>query len=249
LNSVYNAPATDRAESYYEYYKVQAQMAPTAPMLVTFVDDSGKVYYPDEKIPSNVDKINIVFTGSVDDMTLSTGVVLKNKNVAETIDTKRSAYTSGNRTYSMALPDYLLGAETYELAITTDVKNASGESIRPATGSFTTDTGIMKANNLGIAVNGGTVTINSEVTHTNAENDGKKLYLVYAAFQGDLMIDLQANPIPLDTTAKKKYVSNHSYSLPQNADDVRVFLWKGFGITPEDMEPLTPLKIKEISNP
>ncbi len=213
---------TDYAESYLEYFKVRAEVDVVTVLLISFEDSDGNIIYPEESIDADIKKINVKFSDAVTESTLDGNIKLE---IDGSMESFTSAYNAQTNTYTMNLPEYLKGGDSYILTVTDGVKDATGVSVAPITGTISTKAGEFKAKTLSVS---GTdsITLNANVVHTDESN--KTMYLIYAAYKENLLIDLQYVEYTPTASDRNVTISSPAYTRPADADMVKGFLWDGF---------------------
>jgi len=179
----------------------------------------------------------IEFSDDVLEDTLSNGVKLINCGEEEEYS---GEYNKELRIFTMNLPQYLAGDNTYTMEVTEDVLNSVGAPISAMSGSFTTEKGFFKGNKLDISVEGDEVILTTEIIHTDASY--KNVYLVYAAYKDDLMVAFDYTKLTPEDGQRKVSVNTDSYILPEGANKVSAFLWEGFGKSYGMMNPVLGVK-------
>lgn len=215
------ASGDNRAKTDLAYFTASALMPGVGADLVMFEGSDGKIYYPDDDIPAKLSKITVNFSDRVKASSLEAGVKLTVNGNEENFT---GEYDSLYKQYVMTLPQYLQGGSEYTIELN-GVLDSSGAEIDSISGVFATESGVFECEELGIESAGKNVAITTEITHTNACYDD--MYLVYAAYQGDFMVDFEATKIVPGDGERKISVSK-SYTAPGEADTVRAFVWDGF---------------------
>lgn len=226
------ASGNDRAKTDIAYFTATAQMPSVGINFITFEGSDGKTYYPDDDIPAKISKIAIDFSDSVKAYSLEGGVSLTTDGDYESFI---GDYDAINKRYVMELPQYLEGDSEYIIELN-GVIDGMGADIDSVSGVFATQPGVYECDNLGIELLGQNLNISAEITHTNACYDD--IYIVYAAYKGDYMVDFAAERI-VPNDGERKIEVQKSYASPSDADTVRAFLWDGF----DTRHPLTEVKI------
>lgn len=225
-------PKENYAESYLAYFKVFEMKEGISASFISFEDEDGNAVYPEKNIPSDVTKVKIRFSDKVDSSTLADGLTL-------TIDGKDAEYTGSyddnTNTYTLNLKQYLFGNAEYKLEVNDKLKDLLGNSISAYSGSFETDKGFVEAKDITLEKVGNNVTLGTEIIHTN--KTCPDMYLVFTAYKGKLMIDMQYQKIE-PTEDERKITVTKNYEAPEGTTSVSGFLWDGF----DTMIPMTRTK-------
>ncbi|MDY3030662.1 MAG: Ig-like domain-containing protein [Clostridia bacterium] len=219
--NIEGAMGDDRAKTDLAYFTASASALSVGADLVMFEGADGKTYYPDDNITAKLSKIIVKFSDSVKPDSLDGGVSLTLNGNEESFE---GEYDAKNQQYIMKLPQYLWGNSSYAIEIN-GVLDGAGATTDPAFGIFNTEPGVYECDEMNIELFGQNVNINTEITHTNACYDD--VYLVYAAYSGDFMVDFKAEKIVPNENERKISVSK-TYTAPSDSDNVRAFLWDGF---------------------
>lgn len=224
-----SATADECAHMMIAYFKLYREAECTSVVLAEFEDIDGNVYYPDGNIPTKIAKINLIFSELLNQDTLENGVTLAGKKVS---------YDYENGRFSILLPDYLSGKTIYEISVANTVKDKNNVSVAPISGTVTTDSGVFEGRSFEITENGGAYTVSGEVIHTDLSCTN--VYVAYAAYKGNLMVDYKLNKI-IPTEDDRKITFSDTYVKVPDADRVIAFLWDGFNF----MNPILRAQIIE----
>lgn len=210
------------ADSWVAYFSLLTMQECTSVTVVSFEDKDGNLYYPDEKIPSDVVKMHIAFSDKMNETSFKNGVSLTFGSENETFS---GSYDSENNEYVVELPQYLAGGEEYRLRVSDNVKNASNKGINALDGRFKTADGLVRAENFTFEKTEGGVSLEADIIHT--DKSCPRVFLIYAAYNDDMVIDFKYKAI--EPGANERNISEcASYSYPAEADTVSAFLWDGF---------------------
>ena len=213
---------TEYAESYLAYFKIYAMKEGIAPSMITFEDKDRNVIYPDGKIAPEAIRMNIRFSDAVDAATLGDGVLLK-KN-GEKVGYSAS-YNEENNTYTLEFDRYLSGNAEYTFEITNALKDLYGNGVSVYNGGFSTAAGRVKAENLSVSDADGSFIVSADIEHT--DGSCPTMYLIYTAYKGNLMIDMQYRKIETSEEDRKISVVD-VYHYPEGTTRLSGFLWDGF---------------------
>lgn len=222
------------ASSALAYVRVYSVKECAAVTIVRFEDEDGNIYYPDEDIPSIVSKMYIKFSDAIDSASIAGNIVLKAGDDEETIN---GTYDSSKKEYAIELKNYISGSEVYNLTVNGNIKDVSGQGIKQADGTFETATGLVKAKDLTLEAANGNAALKTDIIHT--DKSCPTLYLIYAAYKDDMLIDFKYKAINPDE-AERNISVTENYEYPDDADVVSAFLWDGF----DTMIPMTKMQTK-----
>ena len=210
----------DLAEMYIAYFRLYAQEECTSLGLVSFEDLNGNLHYPDGEIPTDITKVNFVFTDELNPNTLDDGIILSNENGVVS-----NEYEYSDGVYSILVPDYLNGMADYLINIEDTIKDENNRPIMKQSGSVTTDGGMFIGKNFTFdKLEDGDYIINAELIHT--DSSCKDVYIAFAAYKGNLMIDYKLDIISPETDYRKIEFSN-TYEKNEEADKIIAYLWDG----------------------
>lgn len=215
-----------RAHTYVEYIKAKSFTNIPAVAMIYFTDAKGNKVYPDEKIPADICKTNILFAGDIDGKTLDGNVTLTNEETKEVI-VPTGLYNNAESIYELDIPNYLEGNAEYTIALGEGVADKTGEALNPVSGLIKTDDGKFEATGIKVEASGNTVDVTAKIVHTNASLP--KYYIIYAGYQGTKMKGFDFEEIEL-TEMQRKVESKVSFTIENLSDFDRVkgFIWDGF---------------------
>jgi len=211
----------DLAEMLIAYFKLYAEEECTSAILISFEDVNGKEHYPDGEIPTDIKKVNFIFSDELNPNTLDGGVVF-----AKDGESVSDIYEYSNGVYSIIIPDYLNGMENYTISINDTIKDKNNKRVLGQSGIISTDGGMFVGKNFVFdKLENGDYSVEAEVIHTDSScND---IYVAFAAYKGNLMIDYKLDIIVPDTDDRKIEFSR-TYDKNEEADKVVAYLWDGF---------------------
>ena len=215
------------------YFRLFAKEECTSLILVNFEDAYGNVHYPEGDIPTEIVKVNMIFSKGLNESTLKNGISFTQSG-AQAGD----GYEYKNGVYSIFIPDYLNGNSSYEISVAETVKDENNKSVLGQSGKVSTDGGIFEGRKFDFKEDGNGYRIDAEVVHT--DGSCRDVYVAYAAYKGNLMIDYKLVPISTSTDYRKIEFSD-VYEKSEEADKVYAFLWDGFDF----MNPILRAQIIE----
>lgn len=215
------------------YFKLYAEAECTSLILVNFEDSQGVIHYPEGDIPTDIVRMNMIFSKELNNNTVDGGISLlyDGEIVSE-------EYEYSNGVYSVKIPDYLNGMASYEIDIAETVKDIDNNSVVAQNGVITTDGGIFEGKIFKLEDLGDTYNLNAEVIHTDkSKND---FYISFAEYKGNLMIGYKAvRIVPSDDDRRIEFSEN--YMKNEDSDRVVAFLWDGL----DSMNPI--IRAQKIS--
>lgn len=218
----------DLAEMYIEYFKLFAEEECTSVMLINFEDTNGKLHYPDGDIPTDINKINLIFSDEIKSSTLDKAIIFDEWVVDD--------YSYSNGIYSINVPDYLNGLKNYKISIKDTIKDNNDKFVMNQEGTVRTDSGLFLGTSFTLDETQDGYTVNADIIHTDLScND---IYVALAEFKGNLMISYKLDRIAPTVNDRKIKFSN-TYIKNEEADKAVAFLWDGF----DSMNPVLKAQI------
>ena len=220
------------AEMMIAYFKLYAEEECTSAILVNFEDEKGNLYYPDGEIPTDVIKMNLVFSEELNEDTIDGGVTFAMNGFDVSED-----YEYANGIYSVIIPDYLTGKSDYIISIKDTIKDTNNAPVMVQEGTVTTDSGLFSGISFRLQDIGDSYNVSGELIHTDMSCDD--IYVSLASYKGNLLIGYQLEIIT-PTWDDRKIEFSNTYEKNEDADKVIAYLWDGF----EFMNPI--LKAQSI---
>jgi len=224
---------TDCANMMIAYFRLYAKDECTSMIMVSFEDADGDIHYPEGDIPTDIVKVNMIFSEELNPNTLENGIGFKRNGVEQ-----GDGYEYKNGVYSVFITDYLNGNASYEIIVSETVKDEDNKSVLGQSGIVSTDGGIFEGKKFEFKETADGYSVDAEVVHT--DGSCKDIYVSYAVYKGDLMIDYVLDVISPSEDYRKIEFSK-AYEKTDGADKVYAFLWDGFDF----MNPILRMQIIE----
>lgn len=204
-----------------EYFKLGGVVQCESVLSVCFEDGRGNIYYPDKSIPSDVNKMKILFSGVIDASSLENGVSVSGSGL--NVNISKTEY-KGNE-YVCEFEEYLDGDSDYDIEIKDNIVDLNGNRIASCSGMIHTEKGFYRINNLDAQKDADGISITADIVHTDASC--RKAYLTYASYIGNLMTDYRCKEI-VPTRGERHISIADTYTYPPETKTVCVYLWDGF---------------------
>lgn len=193
---------------------------------VKFVDIEGNATIGDS-VSSATDYIRITFTGPIDAETVNVSIVDSTSN-SITFD---YTYDEDNYVYTVTPHCYFTGGETYTMTVS-NVVTTEGRAVETVSGTFTVLPSVFSVSNLAMEKADAAVTLSADYINTKDLDD--TVYMVYAAYNGNLLTDIDFYKANCGSGIKSGKISKTFTMKTTNYDTVKGFILK-------DLNKLIPL--------
>lgn len=193
---------------------------------VKFVDIEGNATIGDS-VSSATDYIRITFTGPIDAKTVNVSIVDSTSN-SITFD---YTYDEDNYVYTVTPDCYFTGGETYTMTVS-GVVTTEGRAVETVSGTFTVLPSVFSVSNLAMEKADAAVTLSADYINTKGLDD--TVYMVYAAYNGNLLTDIDFYEANCERGKKSGKISKTFTMKTTNYDTVKGFILK-------DLNKLIPL--------
>lgn len=193
---------------------------------VKFVDIEGNATIVGS-VSSATDYIKIIFTGPIDAKTVNVSMVDSTSN-SITFD---YTYDEDNYVYTVKPNCYFTGGETYTMTVS-DVVTTAGGAVETVSGTFIVLPSVFSVSNLAMEKADAAVTLSADYINTKGLDD--TVYMVYAAYNGNLLTDIDFYEANCERGKKSGKISKTFTMKTTNYDTVKGFILK-------DLNKLIPL--------